>query len=124
LRESQRRFEGIVDSAMDAIISVNEAQRVVLFNAGAEQMFGCAAAEAPGQLLERFIPARFRATHRAHVRGFATTGVTNRAMGKLGSLTALRTDGREFPIVYTGILPSTILKLPFRIRDFVSADLH
>ena len=59
-------------------------------------MFGCAAAEAPGQLLERFIPARFRATHRAHVRGFATTGVTNRAMGKLGSLTALRADGREF----------------------------
>ena len=83
---------------MDAIISVNEAQRVVLFNAGAEQMFGCAAAEAPGQLLERFIPARFRATHRAYVRGFATTGVTNRAMGKLGSLTALRADGREFPI--------------------------
>jgi hypothetical protein len=64
-------------------------------------MFGCAAAEAPGQLLERFIPARFRATHRAYVRGFATTGVTNRAMGKLGSLTALRADGREFPILHT-----------------------
>ena len=98
LWESQRRFEGIVDSAMDAIISIDEAQRVVLFNAAAERMFGCAAAEALGQPLERFIPARFRAVHRAHVRAFATGGVTNRTMGKLGSLTALRADGREFPI--------------------------
>jgi PAS domain S-box-containing protein len=98
LREIQRRFEGIVDSAMDAIISINEAQRVVLFNAAAERMFGCAAVEALGQPLERFIPARLRAVHRAHVRAFATTGVTNRTMGKLGSLTALRADGREFPI--------------------------
>jgi PAS domain S-box-containing protein len=98
LRESRRRFEGIVDSAMDAIISIDEAQRVVLFNVAAERMFGCAAVEALGQPLERFIPARLRAVHHAHVRGFAVTGVTNRTMGKLGSLTALRADGREFPI--------------------------
>jgi len=98
LRESRRRFEGIVDSAMDAIISINEAQRVVLFNVPAERMFGCAAVEALGQPLERFIPARLRAVHHAHVRGFAATGVTNRTMGKLGSLTALRADGQEFPI--------------------------
>jgi PAS domain S-box-containing protein len=98
LQESQRRFEGIVDSAMDAIISINEAQRVVLFNAAAERMFGCAAAEVLGQPLDRFIPDRLRAVHRAHVRAFGTTGATNRAMGELGSLTALRADGREFPI--------------------------
>src|SRR6266404_3745014 len=98
LQESQRRFEGIVDSAMDAIISINEAQRVVLFNAAAERMFGCAAVEALGQPLQRFIPARLREVHRAHVRAFATAGVTNRTMGKLGSLTALRADGQEFPI--------------------------
>ena len=98
LRESQRRFEGIVNSAMDAIITINEEQRVVLFNAAAERMFGCAAAEALGQPLDRFIPARLRAVHRAHVRAFAATGLTNRTMGKLGSLTALRADGREFPI--------------------------
>jgi PAS domain S-box-containing protein len=97
-QESQRRFEGIVDSAMDAIISIDEAQRVVLFNPAAERMFGCAAAQALGQPLDRFVPTRFREVHRAHVRAFATTGVTNRAMGKLGSLTALRADGREFAI--------------------------
>jgi PAS domain S-box-containing protein len=98
LRESQARFEGIIDSAMDAIISIDETQRVVLFNAAAERMFGCCAAEALGQPLDRFIPVRFRAAHRAHVRAFGSTGVTNRAMGKLGDLTVLRTDSREFPI--------------------------
>ena len=98
LRESQARFESVIDSAMDAIISIDEAQQVVVFNAAAERMFGCAAAEALGQPLDRFIPVRLRATHRKHVRAFGATGVTSRAMGKLGDLTALRADGREFPI--------------------------
>ena len=98
LRESQARFEGVIESAMDAIISIDEGQRVVLFNAAAERMFGCAAAEALGQPVDRFIPERLRAGHHSHVRAFEATGVTSRAMGKLGDLTALRSDGREFPI--------------------------
>ena len=60
-RESEVRLEAIVRSAMDAIITVDSDQRIVLFNAAAEKMFGCAAAEAIGQPLERFIPERFRA---------------------------------------------------------------
>lgn len=98
LRESQNRFESVIDSAMDAIISIDKAQRVVLFNAAAERMFGCSAAEALGQTLDRFIPPRLRSAHRKHVRAFGATGVTSRAMGKLDALTGLRSDGREFPI--------------------------
>ncbi len=98
LRESQARFEGVIESAMDAIISIDEGQRVVLFNAAAERMFGYAAAEVLGHPLDRFIPARLRAAHHSHVRTFGITGGTSRAMGKLGDLTALRSDGREFPI--------------------------
>jgi PAS domain S-box-containing protein len=98
LQESQVRFESVINSAMDAIIGIDEAQRVVLFNAAAERMFGCAATKALGQTLDQFIPARLRSAHRAHVRAFGTTGVTSRAMGRLGDLTALRSDGREFPI--------------------------
>jgi len=98
LRESQARFAGTIDSAMDAILSVDETQRVVLFNAAAERMFGCTAAEALGRPLDRFIPARFRAAHRAHVRAFGQTGVTSRDMGQLGDLSGLRADGQEFPI--------------------------
>ncbi|MBV8140370.1 MAG: PAS domain S-box protein, partial [Deltaproteobacteria bacterium] len=98
LRESQARFANIIDSAMDAIISIDAAQRVVLFNTAAERMFGCAAAEALGRPLDRFIPAPLREAHRAHVRAFGATGATNRTMGKLKDLTALRVDGQEFPI--------------------------
>jgi hypothetical protein len=98
LREGQARFESVINSAMDAIIGIDEAQRVVLFNAAAERMFGCASTEALGQTLDQFIPARLRSAHRAHVRAFGTTGVTSRAMGRLGELAALRSDGREFPI--------------------------
>jgi PAS domain S-box-containing protein len=98
LRESQARFAGIIDSAMDAIVTIDEAQRVVLFNSAAERMFGCNATEVLNQPLERFIPVRHRAAHREHVRAFGDTGTTVRAMGKLKDLTALRADGEEFPI--------------------------
>jgi hypothetical protein len=98
LEESRARLEGIVGSAMDAIITIDAGQRVVLFNAAAEKMFGCPAAEALGSSIDRFIPARFRQAHHKHVRGFGETGTTSRAMGTLGALSALRADGEEFPI--------------------------
>src|SRR2546423_1601375 len=68
LRDSQARLSGIVDSAMDAIITVDSEQRILLFNRAAETMFGCPAAEAIGQTLERFVPQRFRAGHSSHVQ--------------------------------------------------------
>src|SRR5256714_8617700 len=80
LRESQERLVGIVDSAMDAIITVDEEQRVLFFNRAAEKMFRCPAAEAIGQTLERFIPKRFRPTHSSHIHSFGQTGATTRAM--------------------------------------------
>lgn len=49
LRDSQERLLGIISSAMDAIITVDENQRIIVFNRAAEQIFRCAAAEAIGQ---------------------------------------------------------------------------
>jgi diguanylate cyclase (GGDEF)-like protein/PAS domain S-box-containing protein len=95
---SEARLQGIVASAMDAIITVDAHQRVVLFNAAAEQLFGCPAAAALGTPLDRFIPERFRAAHAEAVQRFGASRVTNRAMGALGVVTARRMDGTEFPI--------------------------
>jgi hypothetical protein len=98
LRDSEERIQGIVGSAMDAIISVDASQHIVLFNASAEKMFRCSASEAIGTLIDRFIPGRFQATHADHIRRFAGTGVTSRAMGRFGVISGLRADGEEFPI--------------------------
>ncbi len=98
LRESQNRLAGIVNSAMDAIITVDAEQRIILFNAAAEQMFCCPAAKAIGQPLDEFIPEQFRFLHREHIRAFDRNGTTSRAMGALGAVSGLRADGEEFPV--------------------------
>src|SRR5215813_6990739 len=94
LLESKERLNGIVSSAMDAIITVDEEQRIILFNEAAERMFGCPAAEAMGQPLDRFIPGRLLVEYNDAPRRFGETG----GMGRLTALTALRADGTEFPI--------------------------
>lgn len=98
LRQSAQRLDGIIQSAMDAIITVDRQQRILLFNAAAQRVFRCPASEAIGSPLDRFLPARFRSVHRAHVERFGATGVTNRRMGDRMALAALRADGEEFPI--------------------------
>ena len=101
MREHQRvelRLAAVIDSAMDAIISVNEDQRIVLFNPTAERVFGCAAHEALGQPLDRFILTRFRNAHHEHSRVFGPSDTTARQMGALGTVSGIRADGQEFPI--------------------------
>jgi PAS domain S-box-containing protein len=98
LQESRAGLSAIISSAMDAIISVNADQRVTVFNQAAEKMFGWPSAQAIGQPLDRFIPARFRELHRRHLDEFGRTGVTSRAMGALLPLAGLRASGEEFPI--------------------------
>jgi two-component system sensor kinase len=99
LDASQARLAAIVDSAMDAIVTVDEQQQVVLFNRAAEQVFRCKREEAIGGSLDRFLPSRFRAAHHGHIEHFGRTGVTSRRMGDVTTLWAVRADsGDEFPI--------------------------
>ena len=74
--EAKRRLEGIVASAMDAIITIDEKQHIILFNPAAEQMFGVSTEDALGQPISRFIPQRFRAGHDEHIKRFRKTGVS------------------------------------------------
>ena len=95
---SEARLRGILESAMDAIITVDESQRIVLFNAAAEGIFGCTREEAVGAPLVRFIPERFRSTHAAHIEDFGRQGTPARPMGRDRIVMALRHNGEEFPI--------------------------
>ncbi|MDZ4402456.1 PAS domain S-box protein [Prosthecobacter sp.] len=98
IQRSEARMSNIVSSAMDAIISVDSDQIIVLFNTAAESMFRCSAAEALNQPLDRFIPQRFREAHKKHVKGFGQTSHTSRSMRSLGTLSGVRANGDEFPI--------------------------
>ena len=94
----EARLSGILNSAMDAIITVDERQHVVIFNKAAEAMFGCPLNEALGAPLAWFIPARYRDAHAEHVRRFGETGVATRRMSGQRLVTGLRRNGEEFPI--------------------------
>lgn len=98
LVESRQRMEAIVESAMDALITIDEQHRILVFNPAAERMFGVSAADATGASIERFIPERFRAGHSEHIARFKEMGATNRRMGALGAVSALRANGEEFPV--------------------------
>jgi PAS domain S-box-containing protein len=98
LANTTLRLDGIIASAMDAIISIDARQQILLFNPAAEKMFGVAAGEALGQVLNRFIPQRWREAHTRHVENFGRTGVSARRMGALGVISGLRANGEEFPI--------------------------
>lgn len=98
LRRSQDQLAGVIGSAMDAIITVDERQHIILFNTAAERMFLVRAQKAIGQPLENFIPPRFRAAHREHIEEFGRTNISKRSMGGFDQLYGLRANGEEFPV--------------------------
>ena len=98
LTRSEARLRGILDSAMDAIVTVDDDQRVVLFNAAAESMFLYTRHEAMGLPLDTFIPERFRGVHGGHVRSYGGADSAARRMGTSRVVTGLRRNGEEFPI--------------------------
>ncbi|MEP6492126.1 MAG: ATP-binding protein [bacterium] len=97
LRASEAKFSGILEIAADAIITVDQAQRIVHFNRGAEEIFGYTAPDAIGRHLAILLPARFRASHDAHLERFAQSATTARRMGERRAIFGLRSDGTEFP---------------------------
>ncbi|CAN5911093.1 hypothetical protein BH11GEM2_BH11GEM2_34080 [soil metagenome] len=98
LRDAASRIAGIVEAAMDAIITIDGAQQIVLFNPAAERMFGYGAAAMMGASIDRLIPVLKRAVHAQHIRIFEQTGMTSRKMGALDAISGLRANGEEFPI--------------------------
>jgi PAS domain S-box-containing protein len=101
LRESEARHRAIVESALDAIITIDEDSRITEFNPAAEAIFGRRRDQVIGRDLgETIIPPAMREAHRrglARHRGAATAP----RLGVRLELTALRADGAEFPVELT-----------------------
>lgn len=98
LRMSEARASGILAVSADAIISLDDDYRIVLFNAGAEKIFGYSKDEVLGGTLDVLLPERFRARHRAHFQSFATSNIAARRMGQRSpEIVGRRRTGDEFP---------------------------
>ena len=96
--ESERRFRAILDSALDAVVSMDAAGRITGWNGRAEEMFGWPAAEVVGRsLADTIIPPRFREAHRQGLARFLATGKAS-VLGRRIEISALRRDGSEFPV--------------------------
>jgi len=96
LHETDIRFIKMVQTAPDAIISIDENQRITLFNKGAENTFGYQPDEILGRSLDLIIPERFRDIHHKEVADFATGYEANRYMGSKSDITCLKKNGEEF----------------------------
>jgi PAS domain S-box-containing protein len=98
LRLSEERFSGIYTVSADAIISIDEAQRITRFNDSASGIFGYSAEEIIGAPLEMLIPERFRGAHRQHIERFSAGQEPARHMGSRSTrIYGLRKNGEEFP---------------------------
>jgi len=87
----------IIDISEDAIICIDSEQDIILFNEGAERMFGWTSGEVLGEPVEILIPERVRGIHRAHVERFRESPERARKMNSRSRITALRKHGEEFP---------------------------
>jgi PAS domain S-box-containing protein len=97
LVKSEAKLAGIIDIAAEAIISVDEAHRITLFNGGAEKIFGYAKEEIIGQPLEILLPEKFRQDHGTLVDESAAQPADARRMGERREIFGTRKDGKEFP---------------------------
>jgi PAS domain S-box-containing protein len=90
----------IVEGAADAVLFTDRAGKILLWNSGAERMFGWTAAEAVGKSMELIIPDRLRARHWQNWDRVMETGVTRYATDVL-AVPALRKDGAPLSIEFT-----------------------
>ncbi|MDX2368722.1 MAG: diguanylate cyclase [Colwellia sp.] len=101
LNVSLNRFEAVVNSAYDGIISIDENQNIKLFNKAAQAMFGYSVDEIIGKSLTKLFPKEYRDKHHEYVKGFKKSQVDSRPMETRASVQALRKDGSVFPVEIT-----------------------
>ncbi len=119
LRSSETRMRSILQSAMDAIITVDDRQVIVLFNAAAAGMFGCPSEHAVGQPVTRFIPDRFHERHAAYIERHRQETASADAFGVAGVAVGLRSNGDEFPVEvsYSSVTEADVVFHTLIIRD-------
>lgn len=119
LKSSESRLRSILHSAVDAIITVDDQQKVVLFNASACAMFACTDKQALGRPITQFIPQRFHPQHFAYMEKNRAPTDGSEVFGVAGVAIGLRSNGEEFPLEmsYSNVVAPDGVFHTFIIRD-------
>lgn len=118
LRDSEARLSGILRISPEAVIVTDGAQRITLFNEGAERIFGYAATEVVGKSIGILIPPMFRKIHEEHIEKFRESSETSRFMNFRQEIRALTKGGATFPA------EASISKLVLQSETVFTVLLH
>jgi PAS domain S-box-containing protein len=96
-KRAEQQFRGLLESAPDAMVIVDETGTIVLINTETERLFGYERTELLGKAVETLIPERYRGNHPSYRTGYYTDPMS-RPMGLGADLYGRRKDGGEFPV--------------------------
>ncbi len=119
LEVSTSRFRSVVNAAYDAIITIDQAHNITLFNRAAENLFGYDASEVLGKPLVNLLPEAYRANHPSHIHQFARSPVHSRQMDERNRIYGQHRDGSLLPveIAISKINVDGLLEFTAVIRD-------
>lgn len=145
LRDTAARLKGVVSTAADGIVTINETGIVETVNPAAERIFGYSAAEVVGRNISMLMPEPYRSEHDKYLERYRRTG-ERRIIGVGREVRGRRKDGSEFPMdlavsatnlgdqrIFTGLvrditarkqLEEEILKISDHEQRRIGSDLH
>jgi len=98
LRKSEARFSGIIELAEDAIISLDDEHKIILFNQGAEKIFGFNKKDMIGKNIDQLLPDRIKNKHSKYIGEFSSSKDNARSMISRNALLGIRKNGESFPM--------------------------
>ncbi|MBT4966929.1 MAG: PAS domain S-box protein [Alphaproteobacteria bacterium] len=117
-RESEANLSKMMAVAPDAIVAMDQDQRIRVFNQGAEKVFGYSSSEVMGEPLDILLPERYRGHHSRHIENFLAATDDSRLMSERSEIFGLKKDGTEFPA------EASISKLEIGDETILTVMLH
>ncbi|MEX0770827.1 MAG: PAS domain S-box protein [Balneolaceae bacterium] len=145
LRESEARYRSILETTVDAIITINDRGEIRTFNQAAEKLFQYEVSEVVGKNVKVLMPEPYKSEHDDYIKNYLQTG-HRKIIGIGREVTGRRKDGSTFPMylavsevklpdqrIFTGIirditeqrrLEQEILRISEHERRRIGQDLH